>query len=186
MTTTTMTTTTTTTTTTSTAAADETVNRCAVCNMPSHKRCQRCKSAWYCDKEHQVSHWRAHRSTCDDVVSAAAAAAAVDDVDIMATSQALQKLEFDRIRLRYGLDRPDKAEIIAEMLSRDDQGVVGGGGGRGEEEGEGRDRGGGGRGVSASDFANMFGMTTKEAVVFLEWIKVGVKFKEEVLDNVAK
>jgi hypothetical protein len=26
-------------------------------------------------------------------------------------------------------------------------------------------------------------MTTTEAVVFLEWIKVGVKFKEEVLDG---
>ena len=38
-------------------------------------------------------------------------------------------------------------------------------------------------GVSAPEFAKMFGMTTTEAVVFLEWIKVGVKFKEEVLDG---
>lgn len=38
-------------------------------------------------------------------------------------------------------------------------------------------------GVSAPSFAKMFGMSTEEAVVFLEWIKVGVKFKEETLDT---
>lgn len=43
-----------------------------------------------------------------------------------------------------------------------------------------------GEGVSAPAFANMFGMSTAEAVVFLEWIKVGVKFKEETLDAAKK
>ena len=38
-------------------------------------------------------------------------------------------------------------------------------------------------GISAPSFAKMFGMSTEEAVVFLEWIKVGVKFKEETLDT---
>jgi len=42
------------------------------------------------------------------------------------------------------------------------------------------------KGVSAPDFAKMFGMRTEEAVVFLEWIKVGVKFKEETLDTAKK
>ena len=32
----------------------------------------------------------------------------------------------------------------------------------------------------------MFGMSTPEAVVFLEWIKVGVKFKEDTLDVAKK
>ena len=40
--------------------------------------------------------------------------------------------------------------------------------------------------MSAPEFANKFGMSTAEAVVFLEWIKVGVKFKEETLDNAKK
>ena len=41
-------------------------------------------------------------------------------------------------------------------------------------------------GVSAPEFARKFGMSTEEAVVFLEWIKVGVKFKEETLVNAKK
>ncbi len=125
-------------------------NRCAVCNMPATKRCQRCKSAYYCCREHQVSHWRSqHKSTCNVIPA---------DVAV-ATSQALHKMEFDRIRLTYGLDHPDRAEIIAEILSRED-------------------------GVSALNFAKMFGMTTPEAIAFLEWIRVGVQFKEDVLDSI--
>ena len=41
-------------------------------------------------------------------------------------------------------------------------------------------------GVSAPEFARKFGMSVEEAVVFLEWIKVGIKFKEETLDNAKK
>ena len=61
------------------------------------------------------------------------------------------------IRIKYGLDKPSNAERIANMLADNN-------------------------GVSAPEFAKMFGMSTPEAVVFLEWIKVGVKFKEETLD----
>ena len=76
-----------------------------------------------------------------------------------AESHTLHKQEFDRIRIKYGLDSPSKAEQIADMIA----------GNQG--------------GVSAPSFAKMFGMSTEEAVVFLEWIKVGVKFKEETLDT---
>lgn len=41
-------------------------------------------------------------------------------------------------------------------------------------------------GVSVNDFAERFGTTPEEAMVFLEWIKVGVKFKEETLDVAKK
>ena len=40
--------------------------------------------------------------------------------------------------------------------------------------------------VSAPDFANKFGTTIDEAVIFLEWIKVGVKFKEQSIDTAKK
>jgi hypothetical protein len=78
-----------------------------------------------------------------------------------ADSHELHKKEFDRIRLQYGLDNPKKAEQIAELLANTDAN----------------------EGVSAPEFAKMFGMSTTEAVVFLEWIKVGIKFKEETLDT---
>ena len=67
----------------------------------------------------------------------------------------------DRIRTQYGLTTPENAEKIANMLA--DTGAN--------------------EGVSAPKFAEMFGMSTTEAVVFLEWIKVGIKFKEETLDT---
>ena len=41
-------------------------------------------------------------------------------------------------------------------------------------------------GVSAGDFAEKFGMDVQEAVVFLEWIKVGIKFKTEAVDAAKK
>ncbi|KAL7441999.1 hypothetical protein ACHAXM_008203 [Skeletonema potamos] len=69
--------------------------------------------------------------------------------------------EFDRIRTKYGLSTPQNAEKIANLLA--DTGAN--------------------EGVSAPKFAEMFGMSTTEAVVFLEWIKVGIKFKEETLDT---
>ena len=60
------------------------------------------------------------------------------------------------------MDSPDQAEKISEMLADTDGGV------------------------SAPEFARMFGMSTTEAVIFLEWIKVGIKFKEETLDTAKK
>jgi hypothetical protein len=81
-----------------------------------------------------------------------------------ADSHELHKKEFDRIRTTYGLDNPQKAEQIANLLANTDAN----------------------EGVSAPKFANMFGMSTEEAVVFLEWIKVGINFKEKILDNAKK
>lgn len=40
--------------------------------------------------------------------------------------------------------------------------------------------------ITATAFAAQYGMDVEEAVVFLEWIKVGVKFKEETLDVAKK
>jgi len=37
--------------------------------------------------------------------------------------------------------------------------------------------------VSATEFATTFGMQIPEAVIFLEWIMIGVKFKQDVLDK---
>lgn len=76
----------------------------------------------------------------------------------------MHKQEFDRIRIKYGLTTEENAGKIADLLAN-----------KGADEG-----------ISAPKFAEMFGMSTAEAVVFLEWIKVGVKFKEETLDVAKK
>lgn len=129
-------------------------NICAVCSEPATQRCQQCKSSYYCSREHQLADWTAHKARCKAIAADMA----------QADSHTIHKREFDRIRVKYGLDSPKNAEKIADMLSN-----------KAANEG-----------VSAPHFAKMFGMSTEEAVVFLEWIKVGVKFKEEVLDNSKK
>lgn len=73
----------------------------------------------------------------------------------------LHKQEFDRIVKAYGLDSDSKSTEISEFIT---------------SEGD----------VTPLSFAEKFGTTPAEAVVFLEWIKVGVKFKEETLDVAKK
>ncbi|KAL7503731.1 hypothetical protein ACHAXN_001475 [Cyclotella atomus] len=81
-----------------------------------------------------------------------------------AESHEIHKREFDRIRTKYNLDNSVTAGRIADLLANTDAN----------------------EGVSAPEFAKQFGMSTEEAVVFLEWIKVGIKFKEETLDTAKK
>ena len=79
-------------------------------------------------------------------------------------TRSLHKKEFDRIIKAYKLDTEEKSEAIAEFLTSKDQ--------------DGK--------VSAPIFAEKFGTTQEEAVVFLEWIKVGIKFKEQSVDAAKK
>ena len=130
-------------------------NFCAVCKAPAKHRCKDCKSKSYCSRECQLSHWKIHKKECK----------AIKQDQERADSHTIHKQEFDRIRIKYGLDRPDKAEEIAALLTK-------------TASGEG--------GVSAPEFAEKFGMRTEEAVVFLEWIQVGVRFKETSLDQAKK
>ncbi len=70
----------------------------------------------------------------------------------------LHKKAFDRIIEKYNLKTEQKSTEIAELLTT------------------------GVDGVNAGEFAAKFGMDVQEAVVFLEWIKVGIKFKQESID----
>mmetsp|Transcript_13800 Transcript_13800/g.37048 ORF Transcript_13800/g.37048 Transcript_13800/m.37048 type:complete len:105 (+) Transcript_13800:1017-1331(+) len=67
------------------------------------------------------------------------------------------KEAFDLIIQRYALSEDAKASEIADFLT--------------QTAGETR--------VSAEQFAAKFGMSASEARIFLSWIHVGIKFKEE-------
>ena len=71
----------------------------------------------------------------------------------------LHKKAFDTIIDKYNLKTEQKSTEIAELLT------------------DGAD------GVNAGEFAEKFGMDVQEAIVFLEWIKVGIKFKQEAVDT---
>ena len=70
------------------------------------------------------------------------------------------KEEFDKIIEKYNLSDEDKAEEIASFLTKNNQDEV-----------------------SAKEFASLFNMTQKEAVIFLSWIQTGIKFKEDNLNK---
>ncbi|XP_040264492.1 zinc finger MYND domain-containing protein 10 isoform X2 [Bufo bufo] len=44
--------------------------KCGSCGAEAAKRCSRCQSGWYCNRQCQVSHWQKHKKACD-LVSAA-------------------------------------------------------------------------------------------------------------------
>lgn len=39
--------------------------KCGSCGAEAAKRCSRCQSEWYCNRQCQVSHWQKHKTTCD-------------------------------------------------------------------------------------------------------------------------
>mmetsp|Transcript_20515 Transcript_20515/g.43364 ORF Transcript_20515/g.43364 Transcript_20515/m.43364 type:complete len:143 (+) Transcript_20515:93-521(+) len=71
----------------------------------------------------------------------------------------LHKQAFDTIIEKYNLKTAKKSNEIAELLTN------------------------GTDGVNAGKFADKFGMEVQEAVVFLEWIKVGIDFKTKAIDT---
>jgi hypothetical protein len=71
----------------------------------------------------------------------------------------LHKKAFDAIVEKYNLKTEEKSTEIAELLT------------------SGTDS------VTAQQFAEKFAMDVQEAVVFLEWVKVGVTFKEQSIDT---
>ena len=112
-----------------------------------------------------------HRSSSSSAVIKAnnggnSSANEIMEEDEKMKQQILHKQEFDRIRLKYNLDNPNNAERIANMLSSSSSSSSTTA-----------------AAVSASEFATTFGMQIPEAVIFLEWIMIGVKFKEDVLDK---
>jgi len=70
----------------------------------------------------------------------------------------LHKKAFDIIIEKYNLKSEEKSNEIAEILTN------------------------GTDAINAGDFAEKFGMDFQDAVVFLEWIKVGIQFKEKAID----
>ncbi|XP_073447742.1 zinc finger MYND domain-containing protein 10 isoform X1 [Aquarana catesbeiana] len=45
--------------------------KCGACGAEATKRCSRCQSEWYCDRQCQVKHWQKHKKACDLVSEAA-------------------------------------------------------------------------------------------------------------------
>jgi len=73
------------------------------------------------------------------------------------------KESFNRVCQKYGLTTEENAGKLADILTNTEQGQV-----------------------TPEELGEMFGMTPKDAFTFLQWINVGVSFKERVLDPSAQ
>eukprot|EP00566_Odontella_aurita_P024268 CAMPEP_0113532196 /NCGR_PEP_ID=MMETSP0015_2-20120614/3919_1 /TAXON_ID=2838 /ORGANISM="Odontella" /LENGTH=97 /DNA_ID=CAMNT_0000431119 /DNA_START=97 /DNA_END=390 /DNA_ORIENTATION=- /assembly_acc=CAM_ASM_000160 len=80
-------------------------------------------------------------------------------MDYQTQQYELHKKAFDAIIEKYNLKTEKRSNEIAVLLTN------------------------GTDGVNAGDFAKKFGMDVQEAVVFLEWIKVGIAFKTKAIDT---
>lgn len=128
---------------------------CPVCGKKGSKRCSRCLQVYYCSSECQRQHWKKTSS------GGGGGHKTFCDSVFQSNQYELHKKAFDVIVEKYGLNREDKATEIASLLTHD------------------KDK----EGMSAQDFAEKFGMDLPEAVTFLEWIKLGVRFKEQTIDT---
>lgn len=46
---------------------EKAIIRCFVCRKETTKCCARCRSAYYCCKEHQVNDWETHKKACTNM-----------------------------------------------------------------------------------------------------------------------
>jgi hypothetical protein len=84
---------------------------------------------------------------------------AVSMSDYQMDQYELHKKAFDTVIEKYDLKTEQKSTEIAELLTN------------------------GTDAVNAGEFAEKFGMDVQEAVVFLEWIKIGIEFKKKAVDT---
>ncbi|XP_046405953.1 SET domain-containing protein SmydA-8-like isoform X2 [Ischnura elegans] len=49
---------------TSADGGGEAVGKCAMCGLEATLKCSGCRLTYYCDKEHQKSHWKEHKGAC--------------------------------------------------------------------------------------------------------------------------
>eukprot|EP00976_Prorocentrum_cordatum_P055168 1112820-Prorocentrum_minimum.AAC.4 len=73
------------------------------------------------------------------------------------------KESFNRVCQKYGLTTEENAGKLADILTSTEKDAV-----------------------TPKELGEMFGMTQKDAFTFLQWINVGVSFKEQVLDPSAQ
>eukprot|EP00056_Hartaetosiga_gracilis_P014536 m.240806 g.240806 ORF g.240806 m.240806 type:complete len:159 (+) comp16096_c0_seq1:80-556(+) len=127
------------------------------CTVISTKRCGRCKVVFYCCKDHQVKHWKTHKEECRLFCMVPEK----PDGNFSEDMVKAHHREFRRIVQQYGLDKGNKADLLADFLT--------------DATGNAH--------ILPKELATKFSIPQEEASTLLAWVDVALRFKEENLDK---
>jgi len=111
---------------------------------------------YYCNQDHQKAHWVIHKLVCKVRVAAAPAQPPEDE---MAARYRVLKENFEAVVAKHGLNSNKNSDRIADFLTRSDR-----------------------EHTTAGDFATEFSIPVDDADKFLQWVNVGLDFKERFMD----
>eukprot|EP00730_Choanoeca_flexa_P015540 TRINITY_DN715_c0_g1_i1.p1 TRINITY_DN715_c0_g1~~TRINITY_DN715_c0_g1_i1.p1 ORF type:complete len:178 (+),score=29.26 TRINITY_DN715_c0_g1_i1:35-535(+) len=135
------------------------VGMCAnmTCTKKSSKRCARCHVYFYCSRECQIANFKAHKHDCKQWAQLDAQELDLQDQE---TRMKAHQREFKRIVSQYGLNKGDRADQLADLLTNAVEEVS----------------------IPAQKVADQFELPLADASTLLAWIDVGLRFKEQALD----
>eukprot|EP00055_Hartaetosiga_balthica_P015028 m.86385 g.86385 ORF g.86385 m.86385 type:complete len:160 (-) comp8757_c4_seq1:823-1302(-) len=129
----------------------------AGCTKKSHKRCAKCKVVFYCSRDHQVNHWKTHKEEC----RLFCAVPEKPDGNFSEDMVKAHHKEFRRIVQQYGLDKGNKADLLADFLTDASSH----------------------KHISKDHLASKFSIPREEASTLLAWVDIALRFKEDNLDK---
>eukprot|EP01147_Barroeca_monosierra_P009682 gene9683-1893_t len=127
------------------------------CTKESTKRCARCKVVFYCSRDCQRNHWARHKHDCHLFTAVPEKLDPKEQEDMVKAHHR----EFRRIVHKYGLDKGEKADLLADFLTNSAENSS----------------------ISPQLLAERFNISREDASTLLAWVEIAVRFKEANLDK---
>lgn len=127
------------------------------CETKGTQSCAACRVVSYCGRDCQKTHWKQHKDECKTWTKLEKEGYSLADPE---DAMKVHYREFRRIVYRHGLDKGDRADLLADFLTDAHTQPS----------------------VAPAALAGRFSIPEDDASTFLAWINVGVRFKETNMD----